>query len=192
MKISIRKLCATGVLSAIGLIFMYLEVPIPIMPSFIKFDFSDLPALIASFAYGPLFGVIVCFVKNVFHLFVSQSAWIGELSNFLLGIFFVLPAGIIYQKIKTKKGAVIASFAGSVAVALLCFPINYFIIYPLYAKLLIPTEVILQAYSTILPSVDSLAKAILLFNVPFTFVKGVINSVICIIIYKKISPILKA
>ena len=185
-------LTASALLGAVGFVLMAIEISLPIMPSFIKLDFSELPALIASFAYGPVYGVAVCFVKNFLHLFITNTAGVGELANFLMGIFFVVPAGLVYKKIKNRKGALLGSLLGSLVMGLACVLINLFITYPIYYKILIPEQVILSMYQAILPSVDSILKSLLIFNLPFTFAKGILVSIICFVIYKKISPILKS
>jgi riboflavin transporter FmnP len=168
-----------------------LEFGIPIMPSFIKFDFSELPALIASFAFGPIYGVVVCFLKNALHLLVTSTAGVGELANFLMGIFFVVPAGLLYRFKKSRMSALIGSLIGAVVMGVACVLINYFLIYPIYYQIMIPEPVILSAYQAILPGVDSIWKSLLIFNLPFTAVKGLVVSLICFLIYKKLSPILK-
>ena len=94
---NIRKLTVTAMLAAMSSVLMFFSFSVPFMPSFIKMDFSELPALIASFAIGPLSGAAVCLVKNLVNLFFTTTGGIGELSNFLLGVFFVVPAGIIYK-----------------------------------------------------------------------------------------------
>ncbi len=187
----IYSIAASGVLGAVGFILMVIELSVPIMPVFIKLDFSEIPALIASFAYGPIYGVAVCFIKNLLHLFVTNTAGVGELANFLMGIFFVVPAGLIYSKIKSRKGALIGSLTGALVMAIACVFINYFVTYPIYYKILMPESVILSMYQAILPSVDSILKSLLIFNLPFTFVKGLLVALICFIVYKKLSPILK-
>ena len=85
-KNNVRTIAVTGMLSAVAVVLMYLEIPIPIMPGFIKFDFSDLPALLGVYALGPVAGIIICLIKNVVHLAASQSMLVGELSNFILGM----------------------------------------------------------------------------------------------------------
>lgn len=190
-KSVLRSLVVSALMGAIGFILMFIEIGVPIMPSFIKFDVSELPALIASFAYGPLYGVFVCFLKNALHLFVTNTAGVGELANFLMGIFFVLPAGLIYRFRKNRCSALIGSLTGAVSMGLSCVLINYFIVYPIYYKIMIPKEVILSAYKDILPAVDSIFESLLIFNLPFTAAKGIIVSVLCFLIYKKLSPILK-
>ena len=187
----LRKVTVTAIMSAFSLVLMMIEFPIPIMPSFIKFDISELPALITSFAFGPLWGVIVCFLKNLIHLINTHTAGVGELSNFLLGAVFVAVAGAFYKFRHNRKSAFLGSLAGDFVMSVSAFVINLLVVYPIYMKILIPEQVILGMYQDILPSVDSLWKAILIFNVPFTFVKGMADVVITFIIYHKISPILK-
>ena len=190
--IKTRNIAVIAIMSALGTILMYLEFPIPVMPGMIKFDFSELPALITSFAIGPFAGVVVCLLKNIIHLLASQSAGVGELSNFLLGAFFSFTAGMIYKNHKTRKSALAGSVAGSTVMAVTSLIVNRFIIFPIYIKAMGMTdEIILSMYQEIMPGCNSLMKAILIFNVPFTFVKGIICSVITFMIYKKISPIIK-
>ncbi len=190
-KVNLRAITVSSLLGALGFVLMMLEFSLPFMPAFIKFDFSELPALIASFAYGPVFGVLVCFIKNAIHLFFTNTAGVGELANFLMGAVFVAVAGIIYKYNKSRKGALIASISGSVSMGVACVLINFFIVYPIYYVLLMPKDVILSFYQTILPSVNGMFEALIIFNLPFTAAKGIIDSIICFLIYKKISPILK-
>ena len=185
-----HKITVTAMLSAIAFVLMYIEIPVPIMPSFIKFDFSDLPELLAAFSLGPVYGVIVCLIKNLVHLPVSNSQMIGELSNFILGATFAYTAGLIYQLSKTRKGALLASFVGALLMALVSLPVNYYIIYPLYVKLTVPLDVIIGMYKALLPSVNTLWDCLFIFNAPYTLVKGLINVLIAFLIYKTISPIL--
>lgn len=192
-KFGVRALTVTAIMTALGVILQTLEFPIPsLIPSFIKLDFSELPALITSFAYGPLWGILVCFIKNVIHVLFGSSMGIGEISNFILGAVFVGVAGLVYKRNKSIKGALIACLAGSAAMAVFSVFSNYFVIYPLYGKVLgLSTEAIVGMYSALLPAADNLWKALIIFNLPFTFVKGIIDSVFCFLIYKRISPIIK-
>lgn len=188
----VRVITGTAVLTAVAFALQFLEFPIPIIPSFIKLDFSDLPALIGAFTYGPLAGVLIQLLKNLLHMPFSSSMFIGELSNFLLGASFVLVAGLIYKHKKTKKNAVIAGICAAIAMGAVCLPLNYFIVYPLYYNVLgFPEEAVLQMYQAILPKVKNIAQALLIFNVPFTTVKALISVIVSVIIYKPISPLLK-
>lgn len=101
---NVRYMTVTAMLSAVAFALMFFEFSIPfLVPSFIQMDLSELPALIGAFAMGPWYGVIICLIKNLIHLLITTTGGVGELSNFILGAAFVLPAGLIYQRKKTKK-----------------------------------------------------------------------------------------
>lgn len=188
---NVRYMTVTAMLSAVAFALMLFEFSIPfLVPSFIQMDLSELPALIGAFAMGPWYGVIICLIKNLIHLLITTTGGVGELSNFILGAAFVLPAGLIYQRKKTKKNAVIGSVLGAAFMALLSVASNYFIVYPVYTAFL-PMDTILAMYQEILPSADTLLKCLVIFNMPFTFVKGMLSVIITLLIYKHISPIIK-
>ena len=179
-------------MGAIGFILMMLEFSLSfLIPAFIKFDFSELPALITSFALGPWWGVFVCLIKNILHLPFTTTFCIGEASNFILGAIFVCISGYIYKWNKTRKTALVAAVVASVAMAVVSVFTNYFIVYPAFAELMYPMEVIINAYKLLMPTVDNLLEALIVFNLPFNFAKGLIDAIICFFIYKKLSPILK-
>lgn len=198
-KVNARKLTVTAILAAVATVLMFFNIPIPLMPSFIKLDFSELPALLASFALGPVSGATVCLVKNVVNLFIDgfETAGVGELSNFLLGCAFVVPAGLIYKKWKNKKGAIAGSLVGALAMSLLSIATNFFITYPAYVNLMgFPLEAILGMYHAINPIIGTeptdanLLQALVMFNVPFTFFKGMLSVIITFIIYKPLAPVI--
>lgn len=188
-KIMTTKITVTALLTAFAVALQYIEVPIPLVPSFIKLDFSDLPELIGSFVLGPQYGVLICFLKNLIHLPVSNSMFIGEFSNFILGAIFVFVAGIIYKYNKTKRGAIIGCIVGATAMAALSIATNYFVVYPVYAQLWVGGDmnIIVSMYKALLPCSDTLLKSLIIFNVPFTLFKGLIDAMIAIIIYKPLS-----
>ena len=176
-----------GVLAAVATALQYLEIPSPV--NFIALDFSDLPALLGAFAYGPIAGVLIELVKNVIHLAVSRSGYVGELSNFILGAVFTLTAGLIYQKHKTKKSAIWGGVIGALIMAVVSYPSNLFVVYPFYYNFM-PKEAVLGVYQALF-KVDSIEMAILIYNVPFTFIKGLISVAISALIYKPLRPFLK-
>lgn len=190
--INVRQLAVTAMLSALAFILMYIEISVPVMPAFVKFDFSDLPALIGAFALGPVFGVIIELIKNVLHLVVSQSMFIGELSNFILGAVFTFVAGFMYKRNKTKKTAIIAGITGAVVMGLVSIVSNYFLVYPVYVAAFFGGDesICVGMYKVIAPSMETLMQCLLCFNLPFTIVKGLISVVITMLIYKPLSPII--
>lgn len=203
-----HKIVVTAMLSAVAFALMFIEVPIPaLIPSFVKMDISDLPELLGAFALGPVYGSIICLLKNLLHILIkgTSSGGAGELCNFLLGVFFVVPAGALYQALKPKdtanmtrqevkakglKAAIIGSLVGTIVMAVASVPLNYFVTYPIYAKMFGGMELIIGAYQTILPSMKGLLQCLLVFNMPFTFVKGLLDVLLCLVIYKPLSPLL--
>lgn len=187
----VRYITVTAMLSAVAYVLMFIDFPIPfLIPSFIQMDISELPALIGAFSMGPVCGVLVCLIKNLLHLFITSTGGVGELSNFLLGVMFVLPAGIIYDVKKTKKNARNGALIGAVLMGVISIPVNYFLTYPIYYNFM-PEAVILEAYRAIVPSMKNILQCLICFNMPFTIVKGLFSVGLTMLIYKHISPILK-
>ena len=150
----VRVLTGTAMLGAVAAVLMYLEFPIPIMPAFVKLDVSELPALIASFAYGPVSGILVCLIKNLIKLPSTSTAAVGELFNFVMGALFVGVAGLIYKRNKTRKGAIVGALLGALVMAGVSVPYNYFIVYPAYVVMYhLPLDAI-----TILAGVAGMGK----------------------------------
>lgn len=190
-KNNVRNLTTIAIMGAIASVLMMLEFPVPFVPVFLKFDFANLPALLVSFAIGPLAGVTVELLRNVIHLPFTHTACAGELANFLISASFVFVAGIIYRFAKSRKGALVAAITGAVTSSVICIPVNYYISYPVFAKVYAPMDVIIGLYQAVIPSIDNLWEALLIVNLPFTFVKGMICVLITFLIYKPLSPILK-
>ena len=173
------KLTMTAMLSAIAFILMFLEFSVPVMP-----------ALVAAFAMGPVSGMMVCLIKNLLHLFMTTTGGVGELSNFILGASFVVPAGLVYRKWRGKKSAVAGAVAGAALMAAVSIFSNYFIVYPVYYNFM-PQEAVLAAYQMIFPKVENILQCLVVFNAPFTFVKGLCSVGITMLVYKPLSPFLK-
>lgn len=194
-RFPVRKLTMTAMLGAVATVLMkFPSFKLPFMPYFISMDFSELPALIASFALGPISGVIVCLIKNLFSLLSTNTLGVGELSNFLLGAVFVFTAGMFYKHMGGRRGALIGSLLGAAMMAVFSVFSNYYIVYPFFAKLFQfenGVADLVALYQAINPNVKNLWDALIWFNMPFTFIKGLISVVITFLIYKKISPLLK-
>ena len=127
-KAKTHKITVTAMLGAVATVLMFLEFPIPfLIPPFVKLDFSELPALLASFSLGPVSGVAVCLIKNLVCCLRSSTGCVGELANFLIGICLVVPAGIIYRRKKSRKTALWGALLSTVIMAAISIPINYFI-----------------------------------------------------------------
>ena len=186
----IKHIVHLSLFSAIGFLLMFIEFSVPFVPSFLKVDISELPALLMTFMYGPLSGIVVCLIKNVIHLTISSTGGIGELSNLVLGAVFCFAAGMIYKHHRTKKGAIIGMLIGAFVMAEVCFFTNLYIMYPFYYNI-IPKEAILGMCQAIIPSIDSIELSLIVFNVPFTFAKGILCSIITFLAYKKLKKALR-
>lgn len=187
----VHKLTVTAMLSAVAFVLMFLDFPIPfLIPPFVKMDFSELPALLAAFSLGPVYGVIVCLVKNLVHFItMTTTGGAGEICNFLLGACFAFPAGVIYQRMKTRRGALIGVLAGAFIMAILSIPLNYYISYPVYTRFM-PIDAIISMYQQLRPSTNGLLECLVIFNAPFTLLKGLLTTALCFLVYKPLSPIL--
>ncbi len=183
-----RKLTVTALLSAVSIVLSFIGLSGPWMPAFIRLDFSDLPVLLAGFAFGPWYGIAVCFMKNIFNLFFGTAGWVGAISNFLLSVLFVVPAAWLYQIKRNKKSALIGSLTGAFFMAIAGIFTNYYIVYPMYTAMM-PMDVIIKMYQAINPAVTDLWKALIYMNFPFTLVKGLLNVAFTFILYKRLSPL---
>lgn len=181
-----------GILAAIATVLMYLEFPIPLMPVFLKYDFSDVPALLAAFSMGPMTGVIVQLVKNILHLLVSHTALVGELANFIMGSAFVVTAGLIYRRNKTRGGAVQGLAAGTIALTAAGSLMNYFVMIPFYISAMgfSLDKIIGMTTAAGNTLVHDLWTLILYVFIPFNLFKGATISLLVLLIYKKLSPLL--
>lgn len=189
-NVQIRAMVVTAILAAMSYILAMMSFSVPFMPSFIKLDVSELPALIGSFSLGPVYGVLICLIKNLLGLMNSSTNGIGELSNFLLGAMFVFPAGMLYQRNKTRKGAIIGSLIGAICMAVGSVFTNIFLVYPIYYNFM-AKEAILSAYQLIVPAMKSVEQSIICFNMPFTFMKAMLSVLISLLVYKRLSPVIK-
>lgn len=189
----VNMLVKIAVLAAISVVLMMFQIPLPIFPSFLQIDLSDLPALFGGFALGPIAGIIICFLKNLLNLVLTGTitGGIGELSNFVIGASMVIASGITYNRIRSKKGAIIGLGLGVVAMTIVGAFSNYFVMLPLYAKIMMPLEEIIKMGTVINPAITDLKTFVLWSVVPFNLLKGGIVAIVTSIFYKKISPILK-
>lgn len=189
-KLDTRSALSIAMLSAVAFVLAFAEFPVPLSPSFAKFDLSDLPAMIGAFAFGPIEGIMIELIKNLLRFFSSTTGGIGELANFLMGASFVGAAGLIYERHRTKKAALIGCLAGSTAMAAMAAAANYFILLPLFETFM-PVDRLIASFSEFLPFIRTKFDIIFLNALPFNLLKGFAVSAVTILLYKRLSPILK-
>ncbi|TCL57902.1 riboflavin transporter FmnP [Kineothrix alysoides] len=191
---STRKVAMIGMFSAIAVILMLLEIPLFFAPGFYKLDFSEIPVLIGAFAFGPMAGVTIEFCKILLELLLkgTTTAFVGELANFIIGCSFVLPASIIYLHRKTKKTALIGSVTGTVCMTVFGTAFNAIYLLPKFAQLYgMPLDTIVQMGTAVNPAINSVTTLVIFAVAPLNIIKGASVSAITVLIYKKLSPILK-
>lgn len=182
-----------SILSAIAVIVMLFEIPLFFAPSFYELDLSEIFVLLGGFAMGPLASVLIEFFKILLNLIINgtTTAFIGELANFITGCSLVLPATIIYKYNKSIKGALVGLLAGTLSLTVAGSMMNYFVLVPAYSILYnLPLESIIQMGSAVNPLICDLKTLIAFAVVPFNLLKGVVCSIVCMLLYKRVSKIL--
>lgn len=187
-----KQVAKIGVLSACAIILMYLDFPIPLMPPFLKFDFAEVPALLGAFSLGPFAGVLIEFIKNLAHLPVSSTGFVGELANFLVCGSFVLMAGLIYQYRHNLKQAIIALSVATVSMAVIGVVCNYYINLPFYINVMgFDMDKIIGITNGVGNTlVHDMFTFLLWVIVPFNLVKGLVTSLVVGLIYRRLNPLL--
>ena len=187
---NVRILTMTAVLSAISFVLAFFEFPVPLSPSFARMDLSDLPALIGAFAYGPMSGILIEFVKNALQVLTSSTGGIGELANFIMGSSFVVTAGLIYKLHKTKRTAIIACLVASVVMGITAAIVNYFILLPVFEAFMLLDQLI-ASFGEFIPFIKTKLDVVLFNAFPFNLLKGIGISIVTMLLYKRLTPILK-
>ena len=180
-------------LTAIATVLMVLDFPLPFFPGFLKMDASDLPALLAAFSMGPVAGIVVELLKNILHGIVrgfGDTAGIGNLANFIVGVAWVVPAAWYYQRHKTHKGAIVGMVIGTVGMVTVAAIGNWLVFLPLYAKFLFPLDAIISMSHEAIPGITDMKTLIVFAFVPFNLIKSIVISLIAAFVYKPLSPLL--
>lgn len=189
---SLDRLVKVGILAALAYVLMFVQMPIPIAPPFMKLDLADVPALIGGFAMGPWYGVLIQLIKNVLNLSKTMTGGVGELSNFIVGSTYVLVSAYIYKNKKTKKTSIIALAFGVLAMTALATLSNAFVVFPVYGKVM---HMDLEAFAGMVGG-NSLVNnyfTLMVFSIaPFNIIKGTVEAIVTELIYKRISPIIKS
>lgn len=192
-----RKMAMIGMFSAIALILHLFDFPIPFAPPFYKLDFSELPILIGGFAFGPAAAVMMEFIKILLKLFVqgTSTAFVGDLANFVVGCSFVLPASAIYTFKKSKKSAIFSCIAGTLILTVFGTAFNAVYLLPAFSELYgMPLEQILAMGVEVNPLVKegSIVSFVTACVAPMNLIKGASSSIVTLLIYKSLSPIIKS
>lgn len=190
-----RKITMIGLFSALAVILHMLDFPVPFLaPGFYQLDFSEIPALVGAFAFGPVAGVMIEFCKILLKLVIkgTSTAFVGDLANFVIGCSLILPASILYMLKKTKRRAIAACAAGSLIMTVFGTAFNAVYLLPAFSKLFgMPLEAIIAAGTQINGNIHNITTFVIFAVAPINLVKSVAASGVTMLIYKPLSPILK-
>ena len=193
--LSVRNVVAIAMFAALAAVLMiFFEFPLPVIaPAFYKVDLSEVPVLIGTFAMGPVAGILIELIKILLKILFkgSGTAYVGELANFVIGCAFLLPAGIIYWRKKTLRRAILGLILGTVFMAAAGALMNAYVLLPLYAGFYGGMDNIIAAGTAVNASIDSVLTFVIIAVTPFNLVKGVIDSVLIMLLYKRVSNLLK-
>ena len=192
--LSTQNIIKMAFLSAIAAILMQWGIKLPaIFPSFLEIDFSEVPALVGILTINPWAGIVIVVVKNVLKalLFGSSTGYVGELANMLISIGYILPLTLVVRKSKDIKHVTMGIIGGIVGIMVTGALVNYFITVPLYAKVFMPMETIIEIGHAIIPAVNDKFTLVMLSITPFNFVKGTLVAIASIAFIKAIQPALR-
>jgi len=181
-QVSTKQIAFIGICAAISFVLMFVKFPISYL-GFLELEVSDVPAAIVAILYGPVSGVLVELIKNVLHLTATSTGMSGELSNFMVSLGYVIPLGLIAKKSKSNKNLILGFLLGTIGLALMGMFTNYFITVPLYLSLF-GEEAVMGMVQATIPSIDNLAKLVMIGITPFNVVKGLIISLVTFFLYK--------
>ena len=185
-----RRISFVAVFAAFSAVLMFLEIPVFFVPSFYKLDVSELPVLICAFYLGPVAGVVCELIKVLLFTLLhgTTSAFVGEFANFAVGCAFVLPAAVIYGCTKTKKGALIALLCGTLVLTVFGSLFNAWYLLPKFSELYgLPLDAIIAMGSELNPAVRDLYTFAAFAVAPFNLLKGLIDTVLTFLLYKRVS-----
>ncbi len=191
---SARYLTVCGIMSALAAVLMLFELPLFFAPPFYKIDFSEIPVMIGAFSLGPVAGVVIELVKILLKLVIkgTSTAFVGDLANFIIGCSMVVPASVIYYAHKTKKNALMGMITGTLVMTVFGSFFNAVYLLPKFSQLYgLPMDALVEMGTAVNSHINSVSTLVLFAVVPFNILKGVIVTVITMLLYKRISRIIK-
>ena len=193
-RVDVRRLVLIAMLGGISAVLMLFEFSVPFVPPFIELDFSELAIIIGGFVMGPAEGLLIILIKVLLNLVMNGTTTmgVGELMNFCVSAFYMVPSVLIYRKLRTRKGAAISLVCGTLIVSILATLTNYFIMFPIYAwAYKMPMDALVQMGAAVNSHVDSLLSLMLWSVLPFNLFKYTLVSVITFLVYKRLAGFLR-
>ncbi len=190
---NVRKMVFIALLGALSAVLMSLNFKLPFMPPFLKFDVADFPALFAGFYLGPVAGIFVIIIKVALELLLTGTgtAFVGEFTNLMTSLAFILPASLIYKFSKTKKGALISLIVSTAFVSIVSVLLNLFISLPMYVNLYhMSMDEIIDMCRSVMPLIKDKFTLLMFGVLPFNIIKYGATSIATFLIYKRLGKLL--
>ena len=199
------NMAVMGILTAIAYVLYLLPKLIPIFnfpffPPWLDFQVSDLPALLGGFAIGPWASVIIVVIKCALKMPMTSTSCVGELTDIIVGIAFTVPASIMYQRFKNRKGAISGMAIGTVCAIGVSMLANWLISVPFYATTMFGDigyeaglAILTNALSTIYPWITTenfYVNYIFIGVLPFNALRCIVCAVVSYFVYKPLSKAL--
>ncbi len=175
-----------------GILHAFAKFPLPFaFPGFLELDFSDIPLFIGTFALGPVSGCIIVVVKILLKLVCvgTETTFVGDLANLLIGFGFVIPAGILYKHFRTIKGAALSMCVGAISSVAVAIIANWLILIPFYVRLY-GWEMVLSLMRLLFPDItqaDFFNYYLWVSVLPFNLLRCLLSGIVTFIVYKYIS-----
>ena len=189
--VNLIKMALLAVIAVILMRFGAVSLP-AIFPNFLELDFSEVPAVIGILTIHPLAGFVIVILKNILKAFLFQSttAYVGELANMVVSLGYILPLTLMIRRKKNFKYVSIGLGIGVLTITIMGAVINYFITLPLYAKLFMPMENIIEIGHVIYAGIVDKWTLILYSIIPFNLVKGTLVAIASMLIVKGLKPVI--
>lgn len=186
-----RTITYTALFAAVATVLMFFDFPLPLMPPFLKLDFSGVPIMLCAFMFGPVPALLATAVKDLIQMLFSTSAGVGPLADFLILGSFAVTAGLLYRRKHTRRGAVIGCAVSTAVMVVVGMIANKYILIPFYIKAMgMPLDVILALCAKVNPLIGDMNTYIIFGAGGFTLFKGILISAITFVLYKRLHRVI--
>lgn len=190
----IRHMTTIAIFSTLSIIlYLTLKFNLPIFPSFLKVNFSNLPILLGGFLLGPIEGLMIIIIRTIVVIPFSGTFFVGELADLIISSAIMLVSSIVYLKNKTRKGAIIALLFSVLTWVVIGCVANYFILVPAYVTLFFGGNVnAFLPLLSVIPDVNEnnyVIRYVLFGALPFNLMLSLAVCIITYFVYKRLSKL---
>ena len=198
-KLNVRQMSVIGIFSALSILLYYFaKFNLPFFPPWLDIQFSDVPALLVSFMFGPISGSLVIVVRFICKLPGTSTLGVGELADLLIGVSLCLTSGIIYKRNRKFKGAIVAMSLGMIIATAVAMLANWLILIPAYkglagfsqGMLTSMIDGIISGGKGVVTDANFMIYYIFTGVLPFNLFRYVLVFIISLIIYKRIHKLI--